>query len=80
MELRFLGQAYSKLHQDISTITLKKTACFRGRKYDLRVPVITDHCQTPESQMSAVIYKYRGVSYVVEHHFPTKEKTLVHCQ
>ena len=80
MELHFLGQAYSQSQKHILTIASGNTACYRGRKYDLRVPVAIDQPQTPDSQMSAVVYKYRGVSYVVEHHqFPIKHnKTLVH--
>ena len=80
MKLRFLGKLYSQFQQQVPTISSKNTACYRGHKYDLRVPVAIDQPQTPDSQMSAIIYKYRGVSYVVEHHrFPEPKKTLVHC-
>ena len=79
MKLRFLGQVYSQLQQNVLTIASKNTACFRGKKYNLRVPVENEQ-RSPESQMSVVVYKYRGVSYVVEHYqSPTKEKTLIRC-
>ncbi|MFM2310957.1 MAG: hypothetical protein RLZZ04_233 [Cyanobacteriota bacterium] len=81
MKLRFLGQAYSQSQKHILTIASEDTACYRGHKYHLRKLVAINQPQTPDSQMSAVIYKYRGVNYVVErHHFPTKpKKTRIHC-
>lgn len=81
MKLRFLGQAYFKLQPQIPSVPSKNTACYRGRKYSLHVPV-AHQPQSSDSRMSAVIYKYRGVSYVVERYqFPTKpKKTLIHCQ
>ena len=82
MKLRFLGQIYSQFQKHILTVASEQTASYRGHQYNLRVPVATKRYSVPDSQMSAVIYKYRGVSYVVEHHhYPTKlKKTLVRCQ
>ena len=78
MKLRFLKQIYTKLQQH-PAIPSKNIACYRGHQYNLRVPVAISQSPPPESQMSAVIYKYRGISYVVERHqFPTAKKTLVY--
>lgn len=82
MKLRFLGQTYFQFRQQMTTIVSEKTACYRGQQYNLRVPVAISQSRSRPTQMSAVIYKYRGVSYVVERHqFPTKpNKTLVDCR
>ena len=78
MKLRFLGQRYSQSQQQIATIPSEDTACYRGQRYNLRVPVAACQSRSLESLTSAVVHKYRGVSYVVEHHqFPTKQKKLV---
>ena len=80
MELHFLGQTCPLFPKQILTIPSENTACYRGHKYNLRVPMMINQPQTPDSQMSAVIYRYRGVSYVVEHYHPTKpNKALFHC-
>ena len=69
MKLRFLGQTYSQFRQQtLLTIPSENTACYRGQQYNLRVSLATLHPRTPESQMSVIIYKYRGTSYVIEHH------------
>lgn len=80
MKLRFLGQSYSQSHQQIATIASEYTACYRGQRYNLRMLVATEKSRSPESLTSAVVHKYRGVSYVVERHqFPTKQnKKLVY--
>ena len=82
MKLRFLGQTYSQSRQQIPTIASENTACYRRQQYNLRVPVTISQSRSRPTQMSAVVYKYRGVSYVVERHqFPTKpNKTLVDCR
>ena len=77
-KLRFRSQFYSQPLQQFSTIVSKNIACYRGQRYNLSVPVATCPSRSPESLTSAVVHKYRGVSYVVEHHqFPTKQKKLV---
>lgn len=79
MKLRFLGQTYSRPLQQISTIASENAACYRGQRYNLRVPVATCQSRLPESPISIVVYKYRGVSYVVERHqFPKQNKKLVY--
>ena len=80
MKLRFLGQIYSQFQQQIPTIASENTACYRGQQYNLSVPVAISPSRSPECLTSAVIHKYRGVSYVVEHHqFPTEQnKKLVY--
>lgn len=69
MKLRFLGQTYSLSQQQMPTISCDRQACFRGRQYNLRVPVANINSSVSQSQLSAVVHKYRGVSYVVERHF-----------
>ncbi len=74
MKLRFLGKTYFQSQQQIPTIASETTACYRGQRYNLPVPVETYQLRSRESLTSAVIYKYRGVSYVVERHqFDTKQ-------
>lgn len=67
MKLQFLGQTYAQSQPNILTIASDNTACYRGRKYDLRKSVTAGRSPTL-SRMSAAIYKYRGVSYVIEHY------------
>ena len=64
--LRFRGIPYFQSDRDIPTISSKNIACYRGHKYNLREPVAIDRPQTSCSQTSAVICKFRGVSYIVE--------------
>ncbi len=78
MKLRFLGQTYSQFPQQISTIPSENIACYGRQQYNLRVPVLISRPRSPDSQMSVFIYKYCGVSYVVErHHFPTKPNRTI---
>ena len=81
MKLRFLGQAYFQFRQQIPSIASKNIVCYRGHKYNLRVPMAISPPPSPRSQMSAVVYKYRGISYVVERYkFPSSpNKTPVFC-
>lgn len=58
MELRFMGQVYSASKSRVRTIATEQTACFKGQKYQIRVPV-----QTVQSIDNAGIKKYRGVAY-----------------
>lgn len=67
MELRFLGQSYSASNIRINTVVSKQTACFKGQRYNLRVPVSTTQC---DRQIG--IRKYRGVTYTVE---PQKQQS-----
>ena len=78
MELRYRGQIYYKHPQQISTIDSKNVACYRGRQYIVPEPVTTCQLRSPESLISAVFRKYRGVSYVDEHHQLPKQNNLVH--
>ena len=41
-KLRYRGQTYFLSHQQIPTIASGNTACYRGHKYDLHVPVAID--------------------------------------
>ena len=59
MQLRFLGQTYSANSQEVTTVATQQTACFKGQKYQLRVPVQTVQSQPPQ------LKKYRGVTYAV---------------
>ncbi|MBE9046937.1 DUF4278 domain-containing protein [Pleurocapsales cyanobacterium LEGE 10410] len=79
MELRFLGRAYNTSPQQISTIPSEHTACFRGQRYSLRVPVASTKSQLERSQLSASIRKYRGIAYIVEHHNPAPPKQRKCC-
>ena len=80
MKLRFLGRTYFQFPQQIATIPSENTACYRRQQYNPRMPVLISQRRSPGSQMSAVVYKYRGVSYVIErHHPPKRNKTLVYC-
>ena len=79
MELRFLGLTYFKSQKHILTIASEVKTRYRGQEYNRPVPVAIVQPQVPNKRMSAVIYKYRGVSYVKEYYFPAKpQKTLVH--
>ena len=69
MKLHFLGQTYSLPQQQMPTIPSDNTACFRGQQYNLRVPVANSNSSASKSQMSAVVHKYRGVSYIIERHY-----------
>ena len=68
MKLRFLGQTYSLSQQQILTTPSENIACFRGQKYNLPVPVTTPSERSRPTELTAVVQKYRGVSYVVERH------------
>ena len=79
MFLRFLGRTYFKFQKRIETIASEDTACYRGQRYNLRAPVAIEKPKTSGSQMSIIIYKYRGVNYVVERHqFPKQKKLVSH--
>lgn len=65
MKLQFRGQTYFTTDTEVKTVPTEHTACFRGQKYQIRVPVMPDNSQ--KSQISASIRKYRGVNYIVEH-------------
>ena len=68
MKLRFLGQTYFPSRQ-IPTVASGDKACYRGQQYNRRLPVVNINTQPVESaQVSAIVYKYRGVSYIVERH------------
>ncbi|VEP15561.1 conserved hypothetical protein [Hyella patelloides LEGE 07179] len=56
MELRFLGQLYSTLGDHLETEASEQTASFRGQKYQLRRPIITNKPQLG-------LRKYRGITY-----------------
>ena len=78
-KLRFRGQPYSQPLQQFSTIASENVACYRGQRYKLRVPVATRPSRSPESLTSAVVHKYRGVSYIVERHqFPKQNKKQIY--
>ena len=62
MKLQFKGQTYFKANTQVQTVSTDRTACFRGQKYQIRVPVLPNN---PECQLSASIRKYRGISYIV---------------
>ena len=81
MKLRFLGQTYSLSSQPMPTVASKNKACFRGQQYNLRIPVTNPASIQSPSQLSAVIYKYRGVSYIVERHDFDRQlnKSKVYC-
>ena len=60
MQLRFMGQAYTTADsKGVETVVTQQTACFKGQKYQLRVPV-----RTLKSQQQQ-LRKYRGVTYAV---------------
>ena len=76
--MKYRGQDYSQSQQQVPTIPSKEVLCYRGRKYYPREPVAINQPQTSDSQISAIILKYRRVFHVKEHHFPSKpQKTLV---
>ena len=81
MKLRFLGQTYSLFSQQMPAIASGEKACFRGQEYNLRLPVTNSASIESPSQISAVIYKYRGVSYIVERHYFDRQpnKSEVPC-
>ena len=56
MELRFLGQTYTKSDKQVPTISTLIIAQFRGIKYIRRRPVSA-------SRLESEIRKYRGVVY-----------------
>ena len=69
MKLRFLGQTYFFSPRQIPTVASSEKACFRGQQYNRRLPVVNINTKPVESaQVSAIVYKYRGVSYIVERH------------
>lgn len=75
MKLRFLGQTYSLSSQQMPTVASENQACFRGQRYSLRIPVANPASIELPSQVSAVIHKYRGVSYVVERGYFDRQPT-----
>ena len=81
--VRFLGQTCSQSYQQIATIASKNIVCYRyrGQAYSRCVPVAAfRQSRSPESLISVVVYKYRGVSYVVEHHqFDTNQNRTLVC-
>ena len=78
MKLRYRGQTYLQLPQQISTIASENVACYRGQQYNLLELVTTYQSRSPEF-LSVVVYKYRGVSYVDERYkFSKQSKKLVH--
>lgn len=79
MELRYRGQTYSKPPQQILIISSENVACYRGQRYNPPKPVTISKSRSPKSLISAVVYKYRGVSYVEERYqFPGQNKKIVH--
>ena len=70
MKLRFLGQTYSLPSPKMPTVLSKNKACYRGQQYNIRVPVANIDPRSPETQISACVRKYRGVSYIVERRLP----------
>ena len=80
MKLNFMGQSYSLSQPQLTTIASENTACYRGQLYNLRVPVTISKGRSPESELIAVVQKYRGVSYVVERYqFVEKTNKHEHC-
>jgi hypothetical protein len=82
MKLRFLGQTCSQFYQ-YSTVVSENIACYRyrGQTYSRCVPEAAyRQSRSPESLISVVVYKYRGVSYVVERHqFDTNQNRRLVC-
>ena len=78
MKLRFLGRTYSRSQVHLETIPSDLTACFRGQRYHLRVPVVASNEAQNRISSIASIRKYRGVSYVVEQQNsqPPKQREL----
>ena len=69
MKLQFKGQTYFTANSQVKTVSTENTACFRGQKYQIRIPVTSpQNCY--EHQLSASVRKYRGVSYIVARQFP----------
>lgn len=64
MELQFRGQSYFTPNNRVETVATEHTACYRGQKYQVRVPVMPN--TTEEYQLKASIRKYRGIVYIVE--------------
>lgn len=64
MKLKFKGQSYLANNTKVETVDTEYTACFRGQKYQIRVPVIPENSE--KCQISASIRKYRGINYIVE--------------
>ena len=60
MELRFMGRTYFASSTKVQTVASEQTACFKGQRYNLRVPV-----QTSPQRSNTSIRKYRGVAYTV---------------
>jgi hypothetical protein len=80
MKLNFMGQSYSLLQQQVATIASENTACFRGQRYKLRVPVAISQVRSRPTQLTAVVQKYRGVSYItLGNQFYEKPKESEHC-
>lgn len=78
MELRYRGQTYSKPSQQISVIGSENVACYRGQRYSPLEPVTNCQLRSPKSLISAVVYKYRGVSYVEERYQLPKQNKIFH--
>ena len=80
MKLKYRGQDYHLVQQQVSTIPSKNIACYRGHEYSLRVLMAIEQSQTPYYQMSAIVLKYRGVNLLKKYQFPSKPpKKTVHC-
>ena len=62
MKLQFKGQTYLAADTKVETVSTEYTACFRGQKYQIRVPVMLH--DSNKCQLSASIRKYRGISYI----------------
>ena len=71
IKLRSLDKLFTQSQQQILDVNSKNTVCYRGQYYNPHIPPVSS-LRSPQSLISAVICKYRGVSYVVERHqFPT---------
>ena len=62
MKLQFKGQTYLAANTKVETVPTEHTACFRGQKYQIRVPVMLHNSE--KCQLSASIRKYRGINYI----------------
>lgn len=65
MELKFKGQTYLTSNNQVKTVATKHTACYRGQRYQIRVPIMPNTSE--EYQLKASMRKYRGIDYIVEH-------------
>ena len=79
MKLRFLGKLYSRPQVHLETIPSDYTACYRGQKYQLRVPATSIATSSDRYELSVSVRKYRGVSYVIEHRNPVSPQAKEFC-